>query len=355
MATTTLALENKKFLINGQPTYQGASFRGQSLEGLMFNSRMIQAIFDDHNPETRAKWAYPDTGVWDAERNTAEFCAMLPVYRAHGLLAVTVGLQGGGSVYTKEIFPNVDNTAFNADGTLRPDYFARLEKVIGAADAAGMVVIVNYFYFGQEKRFTDEAAMFAGATNATEWLLAKGYKNVMLDVKNEIQIGDGLLATGGVHRMINHIRDVSGPGLLIGTSTFPMPDINHLPEGKFYDVVDFLMPHGNNSEPDAWRRELEIFLADPRVAGKPVLCNEDSTYVANLDVSAELGVSWGYYDQGYGCGMRHGKQDWQLKDREARFEDLSGYQTLPINWGINTDDKRAFFARVKELSEGLAR
>lgn len=351
---TTLGLENKAFTINGQKTYRGASFRGQSLEGLMFNSRMIQAIFDDHNLQTRGNWAYPDTGVWDAERKTAEFCAMLPVYSSYGLLAVTVGLQGGGSVYRPEIFPKVENSAFHPDGSLRADYFARLEKVIDAADRAGMVVILNYFYFGQEKRFQDEAAIFAAATNATEWLLAKDYRNVMLDVKNEIQIGDGLLATGGVHRMIAHIRDISGPGLLIGTSTFPMPEINHLPDGKFYDLVDFMMPHGNNSEPDAWRRELEIFLADPRVKDKPVICNEDSTFVENLDVSAELGVSWGYYDQGYGCGMRHGKVDWQLKEREARFEDLSGYQTLPINWGINTDDKRAFFERVKILVAGKA-
>jgi hypothetical protein len=65
---------------------------------------MVQAIFDDENPETAVHWRYPDTGRWDADRNTDEFCAALPQYRRHGLLAVTVGLQGGGSIYTPEIY-----------------------------------------------------------------------------------------------------------------------------------------------------------------------------------------------------------------------------------------------------------
>ena len=49
---------------------------------------MVQATFDDRNPETVAHWAYPDTGKWDAERNTREFLAAMPEWRQHGLLAV---------------------------------------------------------------------------------------------------------------------------------------------------------------------------------------------------------------------------------------------------------------------------
>lgn len=355
--STIVGIEGTGFTINGQPTYRGAAFRGTSLEGLLFNSRMIQAIFDDACPETRALWAYPDTGKWDPQRNTDEFCAALPTYRDHGLLAVTVGMQGGGSIYRPDIFDKVDNNAFTPQGGLRQPYLERLARVLDTADALGMVVIVNYFYFRQERRFEDETAVFAAARNMTEWLLASGHRNWMLDVKNEIHKGDGLLAAGGIHKVIAHIRDVAGTNhpILIGTSTFPMPEINHLPDGAFYDHADFFMPHGNNSEPDAWRRELEIYLADPRIQGRPVLCNEDSHFVANLDISAELGVSWGYYDQGYGCGARHGKFDWQARERESSYGALSGYQTLPINWTINTPEKQAFFARVRELSTGQAR
>ena len=96
---TTVAIQGDAFLLNGQPTYPGRWFRagGRDLkiEGLLLNSRMVQGIFDDENPETRDRWAYPDTGVWDPERNTREFLAAMPEWRAHGLLGFTINLQGG--------------------------------------------------------------------------------------------------------------------------------------------------------------------------------------------------------------------------------------------------------------------
>jgi hypothetical protein len=67
---TKVAIERDKFLINGQPTYKGRTWNGKPVEGLLFNSRMVQAIFDDSNPETRDRWAYADTKKWDPDRNT---------------------------------------------------------------------------------------------------------------------------------------------------------------------------------------------------------------------------------------------------------------------------------------------
>ncbi len=70
---TTIDIHDAKFSIDGAPTYAGRTFRGYEIEGLLLNTRMVQATFDDLNPATRARWAYPDTGVWDAERNVEEF------------------------------------------------------------------------------------------------------------------------------------------------------------------------------------------------------------------------------------------------------------------------------------------
>jgi hypothetical protein len=64
-------------------------------EGLLPNARMIQGIFDDSNPATRQNWAYPDTKQWDPARNTKEFVGNMSSWKAAGLLAFTVGLQGG--------------------------------------------------------------------------------------------------------------------------------------------------------------------------------------------------------------------------------------------------------------------
>ena len=92
---TEVSIRGEQFFINGKPTYAGRSYKGMKIEGLLMNVRAVQATFDDLNPETRSKWAYPDTGKWDPERNTREFVAALPEWRRHGLLAFTVNLQGG--------------------------------------------------------------------------------------------------------------------------------------------------------------------------------------------------------------------------------------------------------------------
>ena len=92
---TTVSVDGTKFLINGQPTYRGRTWNGRPIEGLLFNSRMVQAIFDDRNPVTVGRWAYPDTGKWDPDRNTSEFLAEMPGWRKHGLLAVMEERRSG--------------------------------------------------------------------------------------------------------------------------------------------------------------------------------------------------------------------------------------------------------------------
>jgi hypothetical protein len=58
---TAISIKGKQFYINGELTYKGRYWQGNKIEGLLFNSRMVQGIFDDSNPETRDKFIYPDT------------------------------------------------------------------------------------------------------------------------------------------------------------------------------------------------------------------------------------------------------------------------------------------------------
>src|SRR5262249_53132425 len=117
---TEVAIRGEQFLINGKLSYEGRSFNGKKIEGLLFNSRMVQAIFDDLNSDTRSRWAYPDTGKWDAERNTREFIAAMPEWRRHGLLAITLNLQGGSPTgYANE--QPWHNSAITPEGNLRPE------------------------------------------------------------------------------------------------------------------------------------------------------------------------------------------------------------------------------------------
>ncbi|MBP8257448.1 MAG: hypothetical protein KAX37_08995, partial [Opitutaceae bacterium] len=84
---TTISIVGEDFHINGKPTYAGRVWNGHRIEGLLMNSRMVQATYDDLNPETAKRWAYADTGKWDAERNVSEFIAAMQEWKAHGLLA----------------------------------------------------------------------------------------------------------------------------------------------------------------------------------------------------------------------------------------------------------------------------
>ena len=125
---TTVGISGTEFTIDGTPTHLGRTHEGHSVQGLLFNVRAVQAIYDDANPETRCHWAYPDSGVWDPERNVKEFCAALPSWRDHGVLACTVNLQGGGPLYVPEIYATYDNNGFTPQGALKPAYADRLAR-----------------------------------------------------------------------------------------------------------------------------------------------------------------------------------------------------------------------------------
>src|SRR5262245_40997147 len=181
---TAVSIQADQFFINGRPTYEGRSYRGMKIEGLLMNARMAQGIFDDLNPQTRDRWKYPDTGKWDPDRNTAEFVAAMPEWRRHGLLSFTINLQGGSPEgYSKD--QPWHNSAIDDHGGLRSAYWLRLSRILDRADELGMVPIVGCFYFGQDQRLRDEAAVKNSVTNAVNWLLDKGYRNVLLEVSNE--------------------------------------------------------------------------------------------------------------------------------------------------------------------------
>src|SRR6185295_870035 len=93
LLATDVTIRGDQFFINGKPTYPGRTWKGHRIEGLLFNSRMVQGIFDDLNPETVGRWAYPDTKKWDPDRNTREFIAAMPIWQSYGLLAFTLNLQ----------------------------------------------------------------------------------------------------------------------------------------------------------------------------------------------------------------------------------------------------------------------
>ena len=336
---THVSIVGDSFHINGKPTYSGRTWQGKSIEGLLLNSRMVQATFDDSNSQTRQMWAYPDSKLWDAERNVREFIDAMPHWRKHGLLAITVNLQGGSPQgYSKE--QPWHNSAFTESGELRTAYAERLDRVISKADEIGMVVIVGYFYFGQDQRLKDEAAVTAATDAATHWLLERGYGNVLVEVNNECNVkayDHELLKPERIDELITRVRktEKNGRRLLVGTSYGG----GAVPKENVVRTSDFLLLHGNGvKDPKRIAEMVQQTRAVPGYRAMPILFNEDDHFDFDQptnNFTAALGqrAGWGYFD---------------YRMAGEGFDD--GYQSVPVNWSISSPRKRAFFNLLSEVS-----
>ena len=346
---TRVSIAGGDFFINGLPTYPGRTWQGRRIEGLLLNSRMVQATFDDLNPETRPGWAYPDSGVWDAERNTSEFLAMLPEYRRHGLLAVTLNLQGGNPEGYGRLQPWL-NSGFTPDGALRPAYLDRLRRILDRLDELGMVAILGLFYFGQDEHLRDEAAVQRGVDNAVHWLLEGGYGNVIIEVANECDVPryeHAILQPERIHELIEQVRATSREGrrLLVGTSYKGRA----IPGERVLAVSDLALLHGNGvSDPTAIADMVRRTRALSTYRPMPIVFNEDDHFdfdqpLNNCRAATAEHASWGYFDPGPAAGGGAFHSDY-----------IEGFQNVPVNWRLNTERKRSFFALVEEISGGKA-
>jgi hypothetical protein len=140
-----------------------------------------------------------------------------------------------------------------------------------------------------------------------------------------------------VHELIDLVKSKEKDGFRFyaGTSYgggfIPLPNV--------VKSSDFILMHGNGvSDPV---RILEMINAVRKIDGyspKPILFNEDDHYDfskgENNFVSAVKGyASWGFFD---------------FRRKDESFE--NGYQSVPVDWGINSERKREFFNLVREVT-----
>jgi len=340
---TAVSVVGNAFHINGRPTYPGRSFQGNKIEGLMFTSRMVNCILNDQNPETRGMWAYAD-GPWDPDRNTNEFIAMLPVYRQHGLTSIAFNIQGGSPMGYGWHQP-WHTSGYTTDGRLLPDYKARLLRVLDAADRAGMVVNLGFFYISATPALADEAAVIRAADEVTDLVCSGGYTNVIIEVTNECDIprwAYDIVKPARSHELVARVQSRSKgkvknkAGRLLVSTSFAMPAA--LP-GKLLETADYVLYHGNGlATPDAIRAKAREIRATAGYRGQPLLINEDDHFdfdKPDNNMLAAVGEysGWGYFD---------------YRQIRERFQD--GYQSLPVDWGINSIRKKGFFGLLAEVT-----
>ena len=370
---TVVGIRGSFFTINGHPTYTregGFPNAGANLAGTLLNVRAVQAIFDDANYPRQGSLAhpyisntmgavsfdYPD-GKWNPDRQTNEFIAALPDWRRCGLLAFTVNLQGGGPTdgnfgesggesagenggknagKNAPMQPPV-NTAFDPEGALQPAYTKRLEKVIAAADRLGMVVIAGLFYTGQNARVQTapgERYVKAAIRNAVEFLKSLPYRNVLIEINNEISAGrfssHPILQPEGVLEAVQLIKKLAAGQFPVSASWAGGIQSGTGNAAAAVRAMDYVLIHTNGKTPEQVHETIAL---SRRLAGseRPLLINEDGVSTFNLHAAVRERTGWGYYDQGWN-----------------NYRD--GFQSPPTNWSINTPVKWLFFEQVARLT-----
>jgi len=340
---TAVSIQGNGFRFNGKPTYPGRSYQGNKIEGLLFTSRMVNAIIDDHNPETRGVWAYAD-GPWDPERNTNEFIANLPRYRACGLNSIAMNVQGGSPIGYGWHQP-WHTSSYTPDGNLLPDYAARLKRVIEAADAADMAVVLGYFYVSATPVLTDEAAVIRATDQVTDLICEGGYTNVLIEVANESDLPRwryDILKPGRDHELVERVqarskgRIATPTGRLLVSTSYAT---RAAPSARLMNVWDYVLFHGNGSPtPQDIHNRAKELRSLPGYRGQPLLINEDDHFDFdkpdnNMMAAVEEYCGWGFFD---------------YRQIRERFED--GYQSLPVDWGINSVRKKGFFGLLAKVT-----
>jgi hypothetical protein len=334
---TAVSIKENRFYINGELTYKGRIWQGNKIEGLLFNSRMVQGIFDDLNTATKEQFSYPDTKIWDPNRNTDEFATAMRLWKNNGLLAFTLNLQGGSPTgYGNKGWIN---SAFDKNGNLQPAYMQRLKKILNKADELKMVVILGYFYFGQDEYLENETAVINAVDNITKWILKNNYKNILIEINNECDISydHAVLQPDRVHELIQRVQQTKKGNyrLLVSTSYGG----GTLPKSNVVKVADFILLHGNNVNHAS---QIAAMVTNTKKMEdyhqQPILFNEDDHFnfesdSCNFVTAVKQYASWGYFD---------------FRMKGEGFE--NGYQSVPVDWGINSKRKKQFFKKLKEIS-----
>lgn len=324
---TKYQIKDGDFYINGVKTYTDIEKSDEKIHGLLFNTRFIQGIFDDVNPVNAGK--YDRFGKkFDADRNTDSLIASLNDWYEAGVRAITVGLQGGGPIYTYDDWSVIDTGSFSRDGReLDEAYKGRLLKILHACDELGMLVIVSFLYQAQEHLFHDGTAIMEAVRTSCTFLRDTGYENIIIEVANEHDVGNfnkhPLISSGeGIASLINLAREWSGNKFAVGSSGG-----GGVCKQEVIENSDVILVHGNGLR----QQEFYDFIVNiqEKAPDKPIVCNEDSQMFGQLSVSYATHTSWGYYNN-------------------------FTKQEPPADWGITPGEDAFFARRLKSMITGAA-
>lgn len=344
-AVTTISINSttQEWYINGKPTYN----KNSKMQGLIMNARLIQGVFDDDNNSTVKLWKYPDTGKWDPDRNTNEFISSMLSWKKNGMIAFTVGMQGGSPYCYGNKGWIV--SAFYRNGTIKNAWLDRLKRILDKADELGMIPIVQYFYAQQFAKL-DQHKIPSAVQAMTEWLVDTGHKGFLVEAYNEKCSDSETLNMSAMIRQIQQVSHDKGHRLLVSTSCSG----GGMPKDEVIGASDFILLHGNGQDPSAITKLIN------KVRSNKVYQNKPTPIVFNED-------DHGHFDQtdsNLQAAVR-GKASWGLLcccDSDTSGDYNTGYQCPPVNWGTKgpcllpgktpgNGNKEDFFSVLKNMTD----
>jgi hypothetical protein len=146
-----------------------------------------------------------------------------------------------------------------------------------------------------------------------------------------------------IHALIERAKAPTSRGrrLLVGTSFTR----RLLPTDAVCRASDLILLHGNGiDDPADIAARVDRVRALSAYRPMPIVWNEDDHFdfdrpESNAAAALSRHSSWGYFDPGDAAGGGSTFGDYR-----------SGYQSLPIDWGMHTPRKRAFFGWLREVA-----
>ena len=120
-----------------------------------------------------------------------------------------------------------------------------------------MVVVLGIFYFGQDERLRDEAAVRRAVEETCGWVLQEGWRNVVIEINNECDVPryeHEILQPHRVHELIARARRVTHGGRS-PVGRHQLRRRQHTRRRGVRLASDFILLHGNGvTEPRRHRR-----------------------------------------------------------------------------------------------------
>lgn len=168
-----------------------------------------------------------------SDERIQELIDNMDVFASYGINTFSVYFQGSRFG---------DIKGYDEDGTLNTAYAVRMGRIIEAADARGMVILVGCLYYGNSRGKWDswgQAEANRAIANTVRWLKDSNYRNVFIDVNNEhmAKLDDSQLIAAG---------KAVDPSYVIGTTGRETPA-----------NADLSLHHGSPNIPDKYYIESE--------------------------------------------------------------------------------------------------